>query len=289
VEAQIADATGLRSRYIMAGGVKTHCWEAGENGPTVIALHGGGAGTSGGAGMGLLLPLLADKFRVIAIDGVGGFGYTDPNAPAPYGIQSRVDHLEDVVDALCLDKFDIIGNSQGAWAAAKYAILHPDRIKKMALISSATIGAAMGIPEEPTPAMKALVGYDFTREGMVAMLKALVNDEKKVTPALIDMRYQASMIPGVKEALGRVAAGGRYLTSDAMFTNFDMRESLPKITKQIPTVFFWGKQDQFVPLHVGERLAKLLPDAKWHFVEGAGHQVQTDQADYVAKTLKSFF
>lgn len=289
MEAQIADATHLRSRYVMAGGIKTHYWEAGENGPVVVALHGGGAGTSGAAGMGLLLPLLADKFRVIAIDGVGGFGYTDPNAPAPYGIQSRVDHLEFVADALCLDKFDIIGNSQGAWAAARYAILHPDRIKKMALISSATIGAAMGIPEEHTPAFKALAGYDFTRDGMVAMLKALVFDEKRVTPELVDIRYQASMLPGVKEALGRFAAGGRYLASDPMNTNFDMRESLPKISKSIPTIFFWGKQDAFVPLHVGEKLAKLLPDIKFHFVEGAGHQVQTDQADSVAKTLKAFF
>ena len=273
----------------MAGGIKTHYWEAGENGPVVVALHGGGAGTSGAAGMGLLLPLLGDKFRVIAIDGVGGFGYTDPNAPAPYGIQSRVDHLEAFADTLCLDKFDIIGNSQGAWAAAKYAILHPDRIKKIALVSSATIGAAMGIPEEPTPAMKALVGYDFTRDGMVAMLKALVYDEKRVTPELIDMRYQASILPGVKEALGRFAAGGKYLTSDKMFTNFDMRESLPKITKQIPTICFWGKNDSFVPLHVGQKLEKLLPDVKFYFVDGAGHQVQTDQAEFVAKTLKEFF
>jgi len=103
------------------------------------------------------------------------------------------------------------------------------------------------------------------------------------------MRYEASMLPGVKEALGRFAAGGKYLTSEAMFTNFDMRESLPKITKQIPTICFWGKNDSFVPLHVGQKLEKLLPDVKFYFVDGAGHQVQTDQAEFVAKTLKEFF
>ncbi len=121
------------------------------------------------------------------------------------------------------------------------------------------------------------------------MLKALVHDEKKVTDTLVDMRYQASIMPGVKEALGRFAAGGQVPHERKMFTNFDMRESLPKITKQIPTICFWGKNDSFVPLHVGQKLETLLPDIKFYFVDGAGHQVQTDQAEFVATTLKAFF
>ncbi len=230
----------LRSRYVMAGGIKTHYWEAGDNGPVILALHGGGAGTSGGAGMGLLLPLLADRFRVIAVDSIGGFGFTDA-APAPYGVQSRVDHLEAVVDALCLDTCAVIGNSQGAWVAARYAILHPDRVSKMALIASATIGAAMGIPEEFTPAFKLLAGYDFSREGMVALMKALVYDTSRVTDQLVDLRFASASRPGTREALAGFAAGGRYLTSEVMRASFDMRASLPAITKDIPTIFFWGE------------------------------------------------
>jgi pimeloyl-ACP methyl ester carboxylesterase len=282
-------ATTLRSRYLMTGGYKTHYWEAGENGPTIVALHGGGAGTSGAAGMGMLMSLLADKFRVIAVDGVGGFGFTDLSAPAPYGVQSRVEQLERVVDAMCLDKFAVIGNSQGAWIAAKYAIEHPDRVSKMALISSATIGAAMGIPEEHTPAFQALAGYDFTREGMVKMLKALVHNEARVTDELVEMRLASALRPGAREALAAFAAGGRYLQTPAMSWNFDMRQSLPAITKQIPTIFFWGNQDAFVPVAVGKKLEGMLPDVKFHYVDGAGHQVQTDQADSVARTIGEFF
>jgi 2-hydroxy-6-oxonona-2,4-dienedioate hydrolase len=273
----------------MAGGVKTHYWEAGEDGPVIVALHGGGAGTSGGAGMGLLLPLLADRFRVIAIDSVGGFGFTDPSAPAPYGVQSRVDHMEAVVDALCLEKFHVIGNSQGAWVAARYAMLHPDRVPKMALIASATIGAAMGIPEEFTPAFKLLAGYDFTREGMVKLMEALVYDRAKVTDELVDLRFASASRPGAREALAAFAAGGRYLTTDVMRTSFDMRASLPAITKHIPTVFFWGQQDAFAPVTLGHQLEALLPDVKFYYVDKAGHQAQTDQAPYVANVLREFF
>ena len=278
----------LRSRYVMANGVRTHYTEVGDNGPVIIAIHGGGAGSGGNAGMGGLLPELASNFRVIAIDSIGGFGDTDPSAPVPYGVQSRVDHLEDFVDALCLDKFIIMGNSQGAWVAAKYAILHPDRVTKMVLIATATIGAAMGIPEEPTPALKVLLGYDYTREGMKKMLEALAVNHDKVTDELIEARYAASMRPGAKEGMAAHAAGHRYLQSEVMRPNFDMTTTLPAITKHIPTIFIWGNDDQMAPVALGHKLQPMLPDVKWHFIDDAGHQVQTDQPEKLGQIITEF-
>src|ERR1700685_4007343 len=111
----------LRSRFVLANGVRTHYSETGEDGPVIVALHGGGAGSSGAAGMGLLMEKLAEEFRVVAPDSVGGFGLIDPYAPAPRGLFSRVEHTADIIDALCLPKVTLLGNSQGAWAAAQYA------------------------------------------------------------------------------------------------------------------------------------------------------------------------
>src|ERR1043166_1426705 len=112
----------LRSRYVMAGHIKTHYVEAGTNGPVVVLLHGGGPGSSGEAGFGRLIPFLAERFQVYAPDGVGGFGETDLNASVAEGMQSRADQLEAFMDALCLDQICLSGNSQGAWVAAKYAL-----------------------------------------------------------------------------------------------------------------------------------------------------------------------
>lgn len=99
----------------MAGSVKTHCTESGGDGPLLIAVHGGGAGSSGAAGMGALMLLLADTFRVTGLDSVGGSGQTDPAGSVKCGLQSRVDHLAAFADVLCLDKFSLVGNSRGAW------------------------------------------------------------------------------------------------------------------------------------------------------------------------------
>jgi 2-hydroxy-6-oxonona-2,4-dienedioate hydrolase len=278
-------SAALRNRTIVVNGVRTHYTEAGDDGPVLIALHGGGAGSSGGAGMGGLLPELAPHYRAIAIDSVGGFGQTDPSAPTPYGVQSRVEQVEAVVDAMGLDRFVIVGNSQGAWVAAKYAIQHPDRVTKMVLIASATISAAMGIPEEFTPAFKKLAGYNYTREAMRDMMEALIYDKNKVTDELIEARYLSSIRPGAKEALAAFSAGHRYLQSPEMFANFDMRTSLPEITKHIPTEFVWGEQDAMAPAHVGRQLEALLPGVKFRYLDHAGHQVQTDQPHALAQII----
>src|ERR1700722_17781700 len=228
----------IRSRWVMANGVRTHYSETGDDGPAIIALHGGGAGSSGAAGMGLVMEKLAADFRVIAPDSIGGFGLTDPYAPAPRGLISRVEHTADFIDALCLPKVTIFGNSQGAWAAAQYAILNPDRVEKVILVSSLTIAASLGIQQRPTEALKALNDYDGTREGMKRILQALIIDPKRITDKLIEERQAAATRPGALEAFKAFGRGTASLRQDALFAlQNDMTRSLPTMVKTIPQIF----------------------------------------------------
>lgn len=281
--------SNVRSRYVVANGVKTHYSETGDDGPILIALHGGGAGSSGAAGMGACMQRLGDEFRVLAPDGVGGFGLTDTSAPTPHGLHSRVSHLEDFVDALGIDKFTILGNSQGAWCAAQYAALNPERIEKMILVSSMTITGAFRIKQEPTDALRALEGYDWTREGMKKLLQALIIDQDRITDALIDERQASATRPGAEEAfkaLGKAIAAGR--DDPLMRIRNNMKESLPELTKIIPSIFIWGDADTFALPESGKTLEGMLPDVKFHWVEGAGHQAQTDKPDECADIIRNF-
>jgi pimeloyl-ACP methyl ester carboxylesterase len=280
----------IRSRFVMANGVRTHYWEAGGNGPAVIALHGGGAGSSGMAGMGPLLERLGDKARMIAPDSVGGFGLTDPYAPVTHGLMTRVAHTADFIDALCLPKVSLIGNSQGAWTAAQYAILHPDRVEKIVLISSLTIANSLNIPQRPTEALKALNDYDGTRDGMRRILQALIIDPKRITDKLIDERQAAAMRPGALESFRAFGRASAALRQNPLFAlQNDMTRSLPLLTKTIPTIFIWGDSDTFALPETGREIAKFVPEAKFHWVPGAGHQVQTDKPDEAAAIIREFF
>jgi pimeloyl-ACP methyl ester carboxylesterase len=279
----------IRSRYVRANGVKTHYWESGNAGPVIVGLHGGGAGSSGMAGMGPLLERLGDSYRVIAPDSIGGFGLTDPYAPSPLGLMSRVHHTADFIDALCLDKITLVGNSQGAWTAAQYAILNPERVEKLILISSLTIANSLGIKQRSTDAGRALAEYDGSRDGMVRILRALIIDPKRITDKLIDDRQAAATRPGALESFRSFGKNTARLRENPIYAlQNDMTKSLPTLTKNIPTIFIWGDADTFALPETGREIAKHVPDAKFHWVPGAGHQVQTDNPDETAKIVRAF-
>ncbi len=273
----------------MAGGVKTHYTESGGDGPVLIAMHGGGAGSSGKAGMGPLMSLLSDSFRVIGLDSVGGFGKTDPSGPVGYDLQSRVDHLAAFVDALCLDRFTLIGNSQGAWCVAKYTTMRPDRVEKLIMLGTGSVGTAMGHKMPPSPGMKLMEDYDGTRAGMQKLLEGLVFDRSKITEELIDLRHAAANTPGAPQAFKAMGLANRKLQNDPLYWPiFDLRASLPAISKLVPTIMIWGENDIFAVPELGHKLEPLLPDVKFHWVPQAGHQVQTDRPDVVADIVHEF-
>ena len=184
-----------RSRFVMANGVRTHYTESGNDGPVILAMHGGGNGSSGEAGLGRLLDLLGDRYRVIGLDSIGGYGETD-TIPLRYGLQSRVDHAADFADALCLDRFTIMGNSQGAWCAARYAMEHPDRVENVIMLGSLSIGTAMGLKSPPSEGRKLLRAYDGTRPAMITLMKGLVARPEVITDDLVDLRQAAATRPG---------------------------------------------------------------------------------------------
>jgi len=283
----MADSS-LRSSYVMAGRIKTHYSEIGHNGPPVVLCHGGGAGSSGEAGFAALMRELGKKFRVYALDSVGGYGNTDPYYPSTEGVQTRVDQLEAFMDTLCLDQICLSGNSQGAWVAAKYALQHPDRVKKLLLVASGTIFTAMGLKSPESEGMRVLRAYDGTQESMRRMLEVLVWDKSKVTDELVKLRNDAANRPGAEESRRIFQEGMQRLTRDPnMRLKFDMTHTLPKLT--IPSMFIWGEQDKFVPVELGHQLEKLLPNFKFQYVANAGHQVQNDQPEQVSKLMMDFF
>lgn len=279
----------LRSRWVRANTADTHFSEAGDGGPAILALHGGGHGSSGQAGMGLLMQALAPDFSVFAPDSVGGYGLTDVTAETPRGMLDRSRHALEFADALCLDKFTILGNSQGAYAAVKLALDHPDRVENMVLIGSLTIAQCMGIEQAPTPALKALMAYDGTPEAMRAMLEGLVMDPKRITDELIDRRQASATRPGAMEAMDRYLKATAGLKKHPVLSmHMDLRDSLPKLTAHIPTIFIWGAQDPFALPETGRQLEPLLPEVKFHWIENSSHQVQTDQPDECARIIKEF-
>lgn len=279
----------IRSSWVLVNGIRTHYSEAGDKGPAVILCHGGGPGVSGYAGFRFMLPALAPQFRVYAIDQLS-FGYTDtrPHAWPVNGHQSLVDHVAGFIEALCLDEVMLAGNSQGAYVALKCALDHPEKVKKLFLIASGTIGQAMGIPMPDSPGLRAIGAFDGSAAAMRRFLEGIVLNRHTITDEIVNDRVTVANRPGAPEARRAFnEARGRMGKDPNWQQRFDLRGRLPQMT--IPTRFVWGKEDNFAPMEMGKKLEALLPNIPFSYIDDAGHQCQTDQPDVVNRMIREFF
>ena len=168
-----------QSLFVDADGVKTLFIVAGQGMPIVL-VHGGGPGASGEYGWWRNIPALAEHFQVFALDRIGS-GLTD-KPTEEFGDPVLARHLADFIDALCLDELYMMGNSMGAYGVAKYAVDHPDRVKKMVLVASGSIAAAMGLEHAPTDWLDDTTARGFTPQSLIGEPGSVGEDALWSTP-----------------------------------------------------------------------------------------------------------
>jgi 2-hydroxymuconate-semialdehyde hydrolase/2-hydroxy-6-oxo-octa-2,4-dienoate hydrolase len=256
-------------RWVNAGGIKTRYLTSGEGDP-VLLIHGGGAGVSAihnwQNSMG---PLAEAGFSVYAPE-VVGLGLTD-KPPDGNGIDAKVKHVRNFIDTLCLERVCVVGNSMGGRIALGIACDSPDRVKRMVLMGST------GLPLKPSPELGLLRGYKPSREKMREMVKAFCFDPSIVTEEVVEARYQMSLLPGAQEA---------YEGFMSRSSEMAMEEKLPSI--KTPALLIWGRQDKIVPLELGEKMVRLLPNARLEVIDRCGHWVQVEQSDTFNRLVIGF-
>ena len=152
-------------KTVLAGGIRTNLHDMGSGNP-VLLIHGSGPGVSAWANWRLSFPVLSQKFRVIAPD-IVGFGFTERPAGISYTLDNWVKHAISLLDALGLDKVDLVGNSFGGALLLALAVRHPDRVKRLVLMGSA------GTSFKLTPALDEAWGYQPSIENMRRLLDSL--------------------------------------------------------------------------------------------------------------------
>ena len=274
----------VKGLYETAHGVKTHYVCAGQGEP-IILIHGGGPGASGATGWSNTIPALAEHFRVYAIDLIGN---GDSDKPImDYSLLTLVDHVAGFVDALNLKSVRIMGNSQGAYVAMKYALDHPGRVKAGAIISTGNLANACGIVNPKKGA--GLPRFDGKKETLKAFMEIIVNDKSKLTDELIDTRFATASQPGHLEYMQSITRYKKLTDENPSHAQaWYVRERMQAL--RIPNIMIWGELDRSAPLDpLGLGMKALLPHIPFHVVKGAGHQVQNDKPNECNKLLVDHF
>ena len=180
----------IERRYLEVDGLNTFYLTAG-NGHPVVMIHGGSPGVCSLVAWKLNMePLAASGLCLYAFD-QAGFGNTDN--PADYSMDYRVTHARKFIDALGLERFHLLGNSMGAYIAARIALEDP-RAERLVLISSGTLsppGSAAAVAQGKKHARE-LREYTPSLDNMRAVtLKTLFRSEL-VTDELVAERYEMS-------------------------------------------------------------------------------------------------
>ena len=106
-------------------------YEVHGTGDPLILLHGG---LGGAVEFGQLMPVLAEKHQVIAVE-IQGHGHTaDIDRPLSY--KSMADDVAALIEYLELENADVLGYSLGGGVALQTAIQHPEVVRKLVLIST---------------------------------------------------------------------------------------------------------------------------------------------------------
>jgi pimeloyl-ACP methyl ester carboxylesterase/DNA-binding CsgD family transcriptional regulator len=209
---------------------------------------------------------LADGHTLVRYD-ERGCGLSDREI-GDLSVGTWVADLEAVVDAAGLERFSLLGISQGAAIAVVYAERHPERVSNLILYGGYARGRKFRRPEErrhekalisairagwtdPDPTFRHLFSMLFLPHGSAEQMAWYDDLQKRSTSAATAVRlYDTRGSVNVVESARRVAA---------------------------KTLVMHARDDRVVPVEEGRLLSSLIPDARLVLLESTNHILLSDE------------
>jgi long-chain acyl-CoA synthetase len=192
----------------------------------------------------------ARRYRVIVPD-LRGHGQSD--APfTQYIMPELVEDIQTIAETLHLpEQFILVGHSFGGSIGVEYANVHPERLEKLILISTAG--------EYPLPRAMALLSRFPT---------AVVRPWWRYRP-----RWNAEL-----HVMKRMA-----LNNMRKWQGWSLLRNI-----RTPTLIITGERDRYFPRHVFEDLGKMVPGAEVVDVGASKHKVQIERYEAVNRAIERF-
>lgn len=254
---QVATADGLRLSYVELG--------TGEGVPLIL-LHGY---TDNSRSWSLPAPFLGER-RILALD-LRGHGGSEVPACC-YGLDSLAHDLEGFMDAMGIERADLVGHSLGAMTAAVFAATRPERVNRLVLVS-----AALDLPQ---------AAGDWLWDNVPA-LEHPVDPESQF---MLDWYWNPTPVDADFLARERAESASRppevWMGVLRALSATDWRPLAPRIAA--PTLILWGDQDGLFGAAEQEALRAALPQARFESFEGRGHNMFWEVPEEAGRMIAEF-
>lgn len=275
-------------RNVTVDGVKLFYREAGPgDGPVVLLLHGFPASSHMFRN---LIPLLADRYRVIAPD-YPGFGQSE--APDHNSFAYTFAHYADMVDALTAaigaQAYAMYVMDYGAPVGYRLALKHPERVRALIVQNGNAYDEGLGPLWDPiktywadgSAAHRAALAPLVSAEGTRFLYTDGVRDVSRISPDtwVIDQAFLDR--PGNSEIQFDLFRD--HATNLPLYPQFQafFRERQP------PTLIVWGKNDKVFAQAGAHAYLRDLPKAELHLLD-SGHFALEDKLDVMAPLIRNF-
>lgn len=289
IEAQrrMLDRYGVEaaSRFVDVPSVEgqAHALVAGT-GPAVVMLSGIGTPAA------MWAPLMADLggFRLFAVD-LPGYGLTDTTRDFAEDLRrNAVRFLDEVLGGLGLTAPSFVASSLGSLWTLWLALDGPERVAAMVHVGCPAVVFDTSAPLPMRLLSAKPLGRLLTRlrppsESQVEELSRMVK-EHPLSPELADLLLATERLPGFRHTF--------LATLNALIRLRGNRPEMRLTAEQLervgqPTLVFWGQDDPFGSVAVGERMVTVMPDAELHVV-GGGHAPWLTQAERIGPVAVRF-
>jgi EmrB/QacA subfamily drug resistance transporter len=278
-----ADVPGLERHEVELHGHRLVYRTAGE-GPPILLVHGL---LDSSRTWRKLAPALALGHRVIAPDLLGHGGSDGPSG-VDYSLGGHAGILRDLLDALGVERVTILGHSLGGGIAMTFAYHYPERVERLALISTGGLGRGV------SPVLRAatLPGAGAAMRTVGARPVVAGGRMLASALALVRLRRPARVTLELVRTLDRLGDSGRrgaFLNTvraviDGRGQKVSALDRLALVSS-IPVLVVWGTHDRVIPAAHAEFVRDALPHAEIVLMDGIGHTPHLSQPAYVGERL----
>jgi 3-oxoadipate enol-lactonase len=255
--------------FVENQGVKIYWDEQGQGEPILLIMGLGWASAMWHRSR----PLLAERYRTIALDN-RGVGRSDVPA-GPYSIGLMASDAAAVLDAAGVDCVHVYGVSMGGMIAQEFALQYPRRVRSLILGCTAA-GGPTALRAEPE-VLEVLTRRDLSPDASVAASNPFIYDpatppERLDEDTVIRKQWWPNPIGYMAQLQGIVA--------------WDAYNRLPQIAA--PTLVIHGETDRLIPPGNAKLIADRIRGAKLVMIPRASHIFPTDQPDRAHSAVLEF-